>query len=365
MSFVNNLTSGNLAAQSPIGKALQAPSAPALKAAAPANSPGYFWKGGDGKVYVQGSGGINAAGTWDANSANYWAAKGFHQTADSPTKQVAGPPDPNNTTGSGGGSGPVYADKSDDLAVQNAGLGTVDGQTQGAIDKINGQLASVLGGYNTETTANTKNYTDQSNNNTNQFQTGKQTALVNAAAGRRGLLGTLGSIGALSADGVRLANEAVQHGANEDLSGASQTFAGNQSSLDTALGTYTAADKARRDRATAATNDDVTNAKNGGATAKQNFLVNISNDYAAEGDKGNAAKYSAMAAALYPEISATNVPTKTVAPEAAAYTPSTLASYLSKGNTIVQTSAPTTAGGLTIPGLAATTKKQTPVGAAI
>lgn len=44
---------------------------------------GYFWKGADGKVYVQGEKGINAAGMWDANTANYYSSRGFVRTADS------------------------------------------------------------------------------------------------------------------------------------------------------------------------------------------------------------------------------------------------------------------------------------------
>lgn len=332
---------------------------------APLASKGAYWIGQDGNVYVKGSAGTNAAGKADANTNQYWQSRGYGLITDPLVKQDP-PGDPNNTAGGGGGAagGPVYEDRSNDLLVQNAGLAATDTQTQSAIDKIMASLAAINGGYDTEAAANKKNYTDQSNSNQNQFQTSKQTALVNAAAGRQALFGTLGSIGALSADGTRLANNAVQHGANEDLSGASQTYAGNQSGLDTSLSTFTAADKARRERATSAANDDVQVAKNSGASTKQNFLTAISNDYAAQGDKANAAKYSAMAAALYPEIAATNIPTKSLAPETAAYTPSTLANYLSKGNTIVNTSAPTQTGGFSVPGLTASTKKQntSPVG---
>lgn len=351
-----------------------------------AGSSGVFWIGADGNGYVKGPNGVQNYGKVSASSANgFEGALGSVQA-----KQIndPNPPQQSNTpndTGGGYGSnnvsagnggvgggaasiaGPVYADKSNDIALQNAGLGAVDSQTQGAIDKINASLAAVLGGYDAETGANTKNYSDQSNNNQNQLQTGKQTALVNAANGRRGLLGTLGSIGGLSEDSMRLANDAVQHGANEDLSGAGQTYASNQSGLDTAFNTYSAADKSRRDRANNAAADDSQNARNSGANAKQTFYTNLSNDYAAQGDKANSSKYSGMAASLYPEIAATNVPARTIAPETAAYTPSTLASYLAKGNTLVQTTAPAQTGGLMAPGLTATTKKQqqSPVGMGI
>lgn len=327
---------------------------------------GVYWNGADGNTYIKQAGqqGVVNFGTPAALAANnktsgFNTLRGLTQINDPNAPAGQAPTNPNNTSGNGGGSAPAFQDKSNDLAVQNAGLAANDSQTQGSVDKINASLASILGGYDTETTANKTNYTTQSNANQNQFQTGKQTALVNAANGRQGLLGTLASIGALSGDGLALANNAVQHGANEDLSGASGTFATNQTGLDTALGTYTAADAARRKNANTAASNDVQNAQNSGATSKQNFLTAIANDYAAQGDKANAAKYSGMAAALYPTIAATNVPSQSLSAETAAYTPSSLANYLSRGNTIVNTSAPTQSGGLSIPGLTASTKKQT------
>lgn len=76
----------------------------ANKAAAPAPSAsptaqGYFWRGADGKVYVQGANGINAAGNWDANTANYWSSRGFVQTPDSPSASKSAAA----LTGGGGG----------------------------------------------------------------------------------------------------------------------------------------------------------------------------------------------------------------------------------------------------------------------
>ena len=68
-------------------------------AAKPATNQGYFWKGADGKVYVQGTNGINAAGNWDANTANYWSSRGFVQTPDSKSASRA----TGTATGTGGG----------------------------------------------------------------------------------------------------------------------------------------------------------------------------------------------------------------------------------------------------------------------
>lgn len=360
--FVNRLVSGQLV--TPLPSAAKANSA---AAPAPQHN-GSFWTGADGNVYVAGSQGTHSAGRADANTNNYWTSRGFTSQADpnAPRPQADAPSNPNNTRASSGSNNSILIDKSkDDLALQNAGLAANDAQTQGAVDKISKNLSSILGGYDTETANNVKNHADQSDNNQNQFQTSKQTALVNAASGRQGLLGTLGSIGALSGDSLRLANNAVQHGANEDLSNASGTYASNQSGLDTSLNSYMAANDTRRRNANTGAENETINARNSGAVAKQNFYTAIANDYSAQGDGGQATNYTKMAADLYPEIARTGSPANTLTPQTAAYTPSTLANYLARGNATVNTSAPSpTASGFQIPGLSASTKKLSDTGVA-
>lgn len=359
-NFVNDLVSGKLAGNTLAPKSAPAKAAPAPAAKGPGNN-GVFWIGSNGQVYVKGAKGTNAAGAADGNTAQYWSSRGYSAINDpnAPAARTDAPGDPNNSAGSGGGGAPVYADKSNDRAIQMAGLSATDQQEAGGIAQIDKTLASIMGGYDTEAEANTKNYTDQSNNNQNQFQTGKQTSLVNAAEGRRGLLGSLASIGALSGDSLRLANNAVQHGANQDLSGASQTYATNQSGLDTSLNTFKAADKSRRNNANTQADNGKMGVHNSAATARQNFYTSLANDYEAEGNTGSAKEYTGKAAALYPSIAQTSIPASNLAPETAAYTPTTLANYLSKGNTLVKADAPaTTAGGLVVPGLVASTKKQ-------
>lgn len=74
-----------------------------------ANTPGYFWMGADGNVYVQGANGINSAGKWDANTAKYWSSRGFTQTPNSTGFGVMGGLRNNNTPVVSGGGGGGYS----------------------------------------------------------------------------------------------------------------------------------------------------------------------------------------------------------------------------------------------------------------
>lgn len=333
-----------------------------------------YWQGADNNIYVKGPGGNDApvknygkainVGDNGFDAANF---SGVAKRVADPNAPIATPGNPNANAGKGGGGGggssaPAFADKSNSIALNNAGLGALDGQTSASIDKINSSLATLLGNYSTQTANNKTNYTTNSNENQGQFQAGKQTSLVNAAQGRQGLMGTLASIGALSGDGITQANMAVQNGANEDLNKAGTTFANNQSGLDTAWNTYNQQDKQRQDNANKAAQNDIISAKNAAANTRQTFLTNLANDYQAEGKVAQAKSYTDQAAALYPQIASTNIPASTITPEAAAYTPASLASYLNNSNTLVSTNKATSSDPSNInniPGLSANTKRET------
>jgi hypothetical protein len=264
------------------------------------------------------------------------------------------------------GGGKTFEDKSDDISVQNAGLGAVDGQTAAGIAAIDKALGSLKGQYGEETKANETNYKNESDSNQNALQGGKQTSLVRAGQGRQGLLGTLSALGALSGDSIELANRAVQNGANEDLAGVSHTFATNQSGLDTAIGTYRRQDKARNDEADTAAGNAKTNANTQALQTKQSFLSNLQRDYTAEGNSEQAKSYADQVAALYPQIAAGNVPNANLVAQTAAYTPSTLASYLNNSNTAVTATPNEGNGPSNLPTLSAVNplrKQTTPVAA--
>lgn len=261
---------------------------------------------------------------------------------------------------SGGSSASAYVppkvDKSNDIALQMAGLGAVDSQLGTGLGSIDTALSRLNGQYDTETTANEGDYRVQGETNQNNLQKSKQTALVNAAQGRRGLFGTLAGLGALNGSGIDLANRAVAKGANDDLAGAGENYSSNQQALDTAIGVFRREDKMRRENAVTAADNARTNVRNEAAKSRMSFLSNLANDYSAQGDEAPAKKYAAQAAALYPELAKTSIPNSNIAYTGAAFTPGSLASYLAGANSTQVSTTPTQGGSL--PGLVASPTKK-------
>lgn len=319
-----------------------------------------YWLGADGNIYLKSGSAVQNVGK-PLNMSN----GGFDSTTLSaeanriadpnPPRQTA--PAPSNPNGAGA-AGPAKVDKSNDIALQNAGLGAVDQQTSSGLGAIDTALGRLTGQYDTEAKSNEGNYTGQSNTNQNNLQKNKQTAYVNAAQGRQGLFGTLSSLGALNGSGVDLANRAVQKGANDDLSGAADNYSTNQGQLDTAIGTFRQEDKMRRDNANTAAENARTNVQNEAAKSRMSFFSNLANDYAAMGDSGRAKSYTDEASALYPSLAKTSIPNSNIAYSGAAFTPGTLSDYLAGADSTQVTATPTQAGG-GMPGLvAAPTKKK-------
>jgi hypothetical protein len=164
------------------------------------------------------------------------------------------------------------------------------------------------------------------------------------------LFGTLSSLGALGGTALELANRAVQQGANEDISGAQDTFGTNKLGLDTAIGTFRSQDEQRNKDAELSATQARRNVASGIASDRQKFYQNLANDYAEQGDTANAKKYGDLAASLYPEIGKNATAGVSFAPQSAVFTAPSLESYLGSGGTTVTTT-PGVAGGL--PGLIA------------
>lgn len=321
-----------------------------------------YWVGADGNAWLKGQNGVRSLGKLiGASDKGFDAALGSAEATriddPNPPRQAA-PSDSNNS--GGGSSGPKAADRSNDIALQLAGLNAVDSQYTSGLGAIDKALASVRGQYDTEAKTNEGQYRTSSDQNQNNLQKNKQTALVNAAQGRQGLFGSLSSIGALSGDGIVLANRAVQKGANEDLSGAADSFGENQSALETSIGTFRQEDARRRKEAESAAEGAKTNAARDAAESRMKFYTNLSKDYADQLDSGNAKKYTDMAAALYPELAKTSLPNTNIGYSGAAFTPTSLANYVAGADSTQVNMTPST-GGLTPPGLVASpTKKKQP-----
>lgn len=333
----------------------------------PMKSNGAYWVGANGQVYVKGSRGTNAAGRADANTDSYWVSRGFGRIADPLAPNKAGPVAPTmaapqnpNGGSSAAAVGPAPApkvDRSNSIALNNAGLGAVDRQLGSNIGAVDRSLADLKGRYKAESTANEASYTDNSNNNQGNFQKNKQTAYVNASQGRQGLFGTLSSLGALNGSGIEMANRAVQKGANDDLSGAADSFSENQSNLDTSIGTFRREDEYRNKDADTRAADAKVNANNQASKDRLNFFGNLINDYTAMGDEGNAKAYTAKAAELYPSLAETSRPNTSLNYSSAAFTAPSLENYLAGADSTVVNSTPTQPGS-SIPGLVAEPTKK-------
>lgn len=320
-----------------------------------------YWVGADGNVWFKSNQGVKNVGKpinlYDQGfDTGQISAEATRINDPNPPRQSTPAP---SGGGGGGGSAPAKPDRSNSIALQMAGLGAVDTQTQSGMSAVDRALRSLIGQYGEEATANEGNYTTQSNTNRGNLQKNKQTALVNASQGRQGLFSTLASIGALSGSGIDLANRAVQRGANQDLSGAAENYAGNQTQLDTAIGTFRSEDKRRRQNAETAADNAKTNVRNEAARSRMGFYSQLANDYAAMGNEAKAKEFSSKAAGLYPEAARTSIPNTNIAYSGAAFTPGSLAEYLAGGES-TQVSATPAAPGSSVPGLIAspTRKKE-------
>lgn len=346
----------------------------AAPAAAPSNN-GTFWIGNNGQVIVSGSRGTNQAGAADGNTVNYWSSRGYKYLGHAaPSRAVTGGGSNNNaapadtggygsaSNGGGGGavSAPQYPDKSNDISMQQAGLGQTGGTRDAGIGEIEKAWDRINGQYNDDLASAGTEYHNQTTENTKDLETNKQASLERGMQGRQGLFGTLASLGALNGTGIELANRAVQNGTNEDLTTASNTYASNQNGLDTGYNAYTQQEKRLQSAAEAAKENNEQQVKNDYYKSQQAYLTNIANDYQDEGNTAEAKNYAAQAAALFPQIAQTNVPTINMGYSGGAYTAPTLSQYVGKANNTTVQSTPGAGPNniFNIPGLVAFNKKQ-------
>lgn len=328
---------------------------PAASISTPSKSNGVYWVGADGNVYVKGSQGTNAAGKADANTASYWGSRGFNGIAD------PNPPQTNNTAPAQNGSGAAsnYQNKAADIAVQEGGLGSVQATQDAGTAAVNKALSTITGQYEGDLGTAKTEYGADSNSNQTDLQSNKQTSLENAVQGRQGLYSTLASLGALNGTGLELANNAVQKGANTDLTTAADTYATNQRGLDTGYNTYTTNEQRLEQKAKDAAANDIQQVQHDALASKQTYLKNLADDYTAEGNTGQAKTYADQVAALFPQLASTNVPTIDLGYTGAAYTAPTLSQYVGQANNTTVQTTPSKGGTLAIPGLVAVNKKNT------
>lgn len=285
---------------------------------------------------------------WWMNSYASWRASQGHQP-DSNKQNIGG-------IGFGGGMGGGNRASAAQLAEYDQGIG----QLEHGLGRIDNQLGVRLGNINNQ--YNTKKnelksswnraegqFNDQTRQNQQQRRTNINNINDRSAVGLRGLLRSLGSMGAVGSD-MQLAGRAVQNQANQQRTGAGQTYAQNQKQIDTTWGQFKNdyADEDKKLNDWKANEDNA--ARQSSQTTRQNLLTQLaqmkSQKAAAQGANGaNAARADlGRANALSSEIDNLGRQQNTYSGNKVQYNAKDLDSYKVEGDTAVGVSDPQAAG---------------------
>lgn len=128
----------------------------------------------------------------------------------------------------------------------------------------------------------------------------RQAAMVQAAAGGRGLRSVLASMGALNGTGLDLANQAVAREANIDIGNADKNFQTNAGNLTDAFARAEDEDKKRRSEAETTLQNTLRNNASDVAGSRQSMYNQLAGMYNRGSSQAN--NYLAKATALNPEI---------------------------------------------------------------
>ena len=257
--------------------------------------------------------------------------------------------------GDGGGGGGNRASAAQ-LAEYDQGIG----QLEHGLGRIDNQLGVRLGNINNQYTTKKNElksswnraegqFNDQTRQNQQQRRTNINNINDRSAVGLRGLLRSLGSMGAVGSD-MQLAGRAVQNQANQQRTGAGQTYAQNQKQIDTTWGQFKNdyADEDKKLNDWKANEDNA--ARQSSQTTRQNLLTQLaqmkSQKAAAQGANGaNAARADlGRANALSSEIDNLGRQQNTYSGNKVQYNAKDLDSYKVEGDTAVGVSDPQAAG---------------------
>lgn len=239
---------------------------------------------------------------------------------------------PTNTSGggtssSGGTTRPVLNQAAVDAT--QAAINSLDTELGTGYGNIEGSYGSLIGKYDVEKSRNKEDFDEQTFTNTTNLGKNKQNALLAAAQGRRGLRGTLASLGALSGTGSELADRAVTTEANQDLGEATETYGGNARQLGKAWDRFSEEDEDRRREATTARENQRTALEGSVLSKRQQFYQKMADLFAEAGNTGEASNWLNMAGGLNEGIAArTRVGATPFTARTAAFTPGDLENYL-------------------------------------
>lgn len=278
----------------------------------PTTTSGVFWRGLDGKVYVQGDQGTNSAGDWNGGTSAYWSSRGFREINDpNPTITLPGeiqelsPISTGSTAPSGGGGG-----STDPAPIFNqAGANN----TQLAIDQIPGLLEAALAAENTRYTnannsfnaqeaAQRKQAGESTVTNQQNYDRAFMDSIRSGIRGLRGLFQILRGTGAAGGTAETQAGDLVGSAVSRDILSGADTRDENQAAVDAALSTFLTDLRGRRE----ANEDTFANNKRSiradSDTNLQELYGKMAGFYSDVDDQANYNNWMGKAGALTPQI---------------------------------------------------------------
>lgn len=244
---------------------------------------GYFWRGADGKVYVQGENGIHSAGVWDANTANYYGSRGFVQTPASPTNAPSNIPN-GNGVGISAGGGAVKS-------LDTAGLQSLDS----LIANLDNDKSNAIRQATLRRDAAKKQKEEEKKLEEGKYQ-GKKLSTLQDFAGaktdtdlntRNTLENLVSSLSTLGLGGSRALTRQILDAANMSNRKANATQAKDNQGLDSAFNEYSAGNDNDQLKIADQYGYEAGKAEQDYLKAKQTALYKKADIYNAADDTGN------------------------------------------------------------------------------
>ncbi|MCR5700188.1 MAG: hypothetical protein K6G49_02030 [Candidatus Saccharibacteria bacterium] len=209
-----------------------------------------WWSGSDGNIWAN----VEGYGVMNLGKGTYATQNVASRQGLDANKQIADPNAPANNptvtneynyttgTGSGSTSAPdrnminIYDRQISDIKDN---LGTIDKQIDNALAGVKSEYDTYKNEQQSQYNANKNEYDNSTKQNQQQLQTNRNIITNRASSGLRGLLRILGAMGAGGGSVARYeAPGMVTKQANQEYNNAGQTYAQNQSNLDTDWGNY-------------------------------------------------------------------------------------------------------------------------------
>lgn len=294
------------------------------------------WIGQDGNLWVKGTEGTQ---NWGSAGGYEFTSGGVRSLGGNPlaegagfapgVDQIADPLAPKPVaTGTGGGTKPKVLNQAAVDATQQA-INSLDTELSVGNKNIDDSLNSVTSRYDQEAGKAQADFDENTVTNNTNLQKNKQNALISAAQGRRGLRGTLASIGALSGDGGKMADRVVTQGANEDIGEATDTAASNATTLTKAKTNFDDEDKQRRAEAQTSATNSRTALEGQVLSKRQQFFQKMAELFGEADNTAAAGNWLNQAGALNTPIAEKSaVQASPITARSAAFTPGELESYL-------------------------------------